>query len=715
MMVRRFATSLLFLCASLFVTAAPALRGVYTYTQPDGREFKALLDGDEFSKKLTTLDGSYFCKGEDGYYHYAAFDARGRKLPSGYHVGEAAPAKVLHASKVLPEAHLKLLSELSAARRALYLSSREQLPTPPTRSGKGASPRKVLVVLVQFDNLKFIHNQSSFENVFNQPGYNSTGSVSDYFKSQLGNNPEFEFVVGPVVSASRNFEYYGDNGTENQDMHPQELILEACRLYEAQGVDFSKFDGNGDGIVDNIVCIFAGPDEAQGASGDHLWAHMSSITSNDKFSGKRLGAYTISAEIYGLGTRIMGIGTVCHEISHTLGLMDTYDTDTNGSGGRCVGMWRYLDLMDAGNYNNEGRTPPNYNSFERKMLGVGTETPMKFGDYTLKALSGADSEYLIFLGTDQDEYFLFESRDTKGWDEYIGGSGLLVYHIDKSKNPAGYSSFYKRTMTAEDRWIFNEVNANPVHPCAMLVSSTPVSYVRDNIALSEIPKAFFPYASINELKPVLVKDYAFWNSDSSLPVIDNIVKNKLGGGVSFTVSGPISIDRVNYFQDAVIVQWNSSSKGLECEAAIIYGGEILESKRVRPYERGGSHYSVTFEGLKPNANYRLSISIPVGAETVSVFRNFTTLPLRKSAHPFINLISVDRNKDGSIIDGQELPLRVVNAIDAKEIKWFHNGNPVKVSENGYWTAKNGTLEAKIHYEDGSVDVIRKKIVVSPKK
>ena len=717
MMIRRFAALFCFICVCAFLEAAPALRGVYTYTQPDGTEFKALLDGDEFSKKLTTLDGCYFCKGEDGYYHYAAFGADGRMVPSGYHVGDPAPAKLLSASRVVPEAHLKLSGELSAARRGLYASSRERLlqQTAPAKSGGEVNVRKILVVLAQFDNLKFIHNQSSFENIFNEPGYNSTGSVSDYFKTQLGKHLEFEFVVGPVVTVSKDFEYYGSNNSENQDMHPEELIVEACRLYESQGIDFSKFDCDGNGVVDNIVCIFAGPDESQGASPEHIWAHMSRISSSEKFSGKRLGDYTISAELYGTGTRLMGIGTVCHEISHTLGLMDTYDTDDKNSGGRYIGMWRYLDIMDAGNYNNAGQTPPNYNSFEKKMVGVGKESPMKFGEYTLKPLSEADSEYLILQGTDKDEYFLFESRETKVWDRYIGGSGLLVYHIDGSKNEAGYSSYYKKTLSAGERWIYNEVNANPAHPCAMLVSSTPISYVHDNVPLSEIPKAFFPYFSINELKATAVKDYAFWNSDSSMPTISNIVRNKISGEVSFTVSGPITIDKVNYFQDAVIVQWTASSNGLESEAAIIYGSDTLECKKVRPYYRNENHYSVTFEGLTPNLSYRLAISIPVGAQRISVYQNFTTLPLRKSVYPFINLISVERNPDGSIVEGQELPLRVVNAVGAKEIKWFCNGAPIKVAENGYWPARSGMLEAKIHYEDGSVDVIRKKLLVLPKR
>ena len=71
-----------------------------------------------------------------------------------------------------------------------------------------------------------------------------------------------------------------------------------------------------------------------------------------------------------------GIGTICHEFSHVLGLADHYDTDYEENGeSNHPGVW---DIMSGGSYLNYGLTPSGYNAFERYLLGFTTpaEIPM---------------------------------------------------------------------------------------------------------------------------------------------------------------------------------------------------------------------------------------------------------------------------------------------------------------------------------------------------
>ena len=62
-----------------------------------------------------------------------------------------------------------------------------------------------------------------------------------------------------------------------------------------------------------------------------------------------------------------GIGTICHEFSHVLGLPDEYDTDYASSGGQVVhpSSW---SIMASGSYRNKSRTPVRKNSLGREVL-----------------------------------------------------------------------------------------------------------------------------------------------------------------------------------------------------------------------------------------------------------------------------------------------------------------------------------------------------------
>ena len=121
--------------------------------------------------------------------------------------------------------------------------------------------------------------------------------------------------------------------------------------------------------------------------------------------------------------------------------------DVNGEvEGKSEGLWGSTSLMDRGNYNNGGRTPPVLNCVEREILGtVDIKEIKEHGKYSMGAV-GVTGEVFRISTSDPDEYFLLEYRDGTGWDRYAGGTGLLAYHVDKSPADAG-------SMSATERWI----------------------------------------------------------------------------------------------------------------------------------------------------------------------------------------------------------------------------------------------------------------------
>ena len=205
------------------------------------------------------------------------------------------------------------------------------------------------------------------------------------------------------------------------------MAWEACKAADAN-IDFSLYDQDSDGEVDNVYIFYAGRDESEYTDEtDLIWAHQYFIVSGEetvsgvtKLDGVTIDRYACSSELAGRKT-LTGIGTFCHEYGHTFGLPDFYDTDYDDDGAWAAGLWRSTSLMDGGNYNNDSATPPNFNCIERYLLGLATPKELcNDFSYTLEPIHYNNQCYMM-KGRTPGEYFLFECRSNEGWDQYIGG------------------------------------------------------------------------------------------------------------------------------------------------------------------------------------------------------------------------------------------------------------------------------------------------------
>lgn len=317
-----------------------------------------------------------------------------------------------------------------------------------------------LVILMQFKDQEFVtpEPQKVFDRFFNETGYNEngmSGSVKDYFLAQSYNKLEIDFdVVGPYT-AKDSMAYYGSHimidDNDNADAHPAELIAEAAQQASAD-VDYSKYDWNEDGVVDQVFVIYAGYSEAQGGAPETIWPHewsLSALGQDFKYNGVTLATYGCAAELMGNGKdntgKLDGIGTACHEFSHCLGLMDMYDTEGQNNYGMS-----YWDVMDAGSYLDNSCTPAGYTSYERWSCGWLEPTELK-GDMTqiagMKPLAESPECYVMYNDAYKNEYYLLENRQKVGFDAALPGHGLLVLHVD----------YDRRT------WLNNKVNTDPDH------------------------------------------------------------------------------------------------------------------------------------------------------------------------------------------------------------------------------------------------------------
>lgn len=684
----------LILVSSACVWAKPAKPGLLRLRQPDGSSVRAYIRGDEYGNVLISADGHALMRDADGYYSYAWYDANGIKHSSFRHYGEQAPKQVMDASAHIP---YELLFK-----KALNLRGQRGADAAAMLRTKSVSGSKVsaVVILAQFSDLKFKYSEKSFEGLLSK--------AKTYFNDQFGGKLEFEFVVTPVIPLPESYAYYGKNGEDGTDSKAAEAIYAACMKADAY-VDFSRFDNDGDGCVDNIFMFYAGPDEAEGAGDDYIWSHSWDIESAGMhltLDGVRIKKYALTSELiyYSDGsTEFNGIGSFCHEFSHLLGLQDLYDTDDVKSGGTTEGVWGYTSLMDKGAYNNTCQTPPNYNALEREMLGIASGIPLREGMCTLMPVNERN-EFFRMDTDNKDEYFLFEFRKASGWDQFIGGNGLLVYHIDKSDASAGYSEKYQREFSAKERWTYNEVNCRPDHMCAKIIPAAEPHFDVHSLE-NDISPIYYP--GVNGRYSTFVP------YESSFFSLTNISKTE--DELSFLVVGSLYMDEPDVYQDAVILNWHlgsSWSTSPDARVVISAAGKTVRDIAVCPTI--DNKYSCTVEGLEPATKYTLEISIalPDGVRA-SCSGQFTTGTVYEGAYPAISFGKTYRYISGAFKIGALLPLRLKNGIKSTSHIWRFNGSVIKVDPStGYYELKeSGILSVEYVRADGTRETVIKEVSV----
>jgi M6 family metalloprotease-like protein len=295
--------------------------------------------------------------------------------------------------------------------------------------------KKGLIILVEFANMKFSPQNDSllFTRICNEQNFSEghfRGSVYDYFRAQSYGQFELTFdVVGPV-KMPEDYQYYGkDIGDSGDDAKPGEMVALACMAVDSM-VDFSDYDWDGDGEVDQVMCIYAGRGQADGGQATTIWPHEWALSESDygetlQLDGALIDTYAVANERSSSG--VNGIGTICHEFSHCLGLPDMYDTDYKGNYG--MGEW---SLMDAGSYNGNSFCPSGMSSFERLTCGWVKPTELKKNVTIEEMMSLEDypEAYLVRNEAYENEYYLMENRQKKGWDAEVPASGLLIIHVD---------------------------------------------------------------------------------------------------------------------------------------------------------------------------------------------------------------------------------------------------------------------------------------------
>ena len=438
--------TLFLLLFSLVVStfAAPARRVPITHRQSDGTDLYVTLTGDEGFHYCITLDGVPVVKCENGDYCYATLSDDGVLVSTGCIAHNAGSRSFNELQIIDTNDFADMGNTLASKARAARRSAPAKAATV-TTTGEVNVP----VLLVEYKDVKFTFSKqelSDFLNKENYAGYEnpiatSIGSAKDYFIAQSGGKFKPNFIVTDIVTLPNNMAYYGGNDANGNDRRPGHMIADGLAAADPN-FDFSIFDNDGDGKAEFVYCIYAGYGEnVTGNDENSIWPQQWELSAtagvkthdNVKFDvfacSNELAVSEDFSESYG-GKYLSGIGTMCHEFSHCLGLPDLYDTSSSGTGLSTFGYW---DIMDSGSYTAEGYVPTGYSAYERDFMGwLPLEVLNEKGKYSMKPLTSGGHGYKIVSDANSNEYYVLENRRQEGWDTYLFNAGMLISHVDYS-------------------------------------------------------------------------------------------------------------------------------------------------------------------------------------------------------------------------------------------------------------------------------------------
>ena len=467
------------------VSAIPARPGQIHVKQADGTTLTLRLVGDEHYHMAVTTD-SYplLFNSQNGNYEYAIVE-NNQFVSSNIAATEVAlrPASVQAMLAKIDMAEANALMEKNMTEAQAKANSQYYKPAANGSVQKivrisdvpTTGKRKVLVVLVNFTDKKFStmnDPEDYYDRFFHQDGFSDNGacgSVYEFYRygSNYKYDPEFD-VFGPVQLTHDHSYYAGNGGTDDT----YKLIQEALPLVDAQygdQINWADYDTNEDGVIDNVYAIYAGYGQADSGDGTTIWPHSGNLTKlqesvypytihNYSFNIKDdllVDRYTVSQEINGSSKRTAGIGTFCHEFGHVLGLADHYNNNMSQYySTNQLGEW---DIMAQGSYNNDQNTPPTFSAFERYSLGWMDLTELTTGADSINVLPAFEETpvaYRVSVPGRDNEYFILENRQQTGWDKYLPGHGMLVWHLDEDQtvwnnNMPNYYSSHQRVDIVE--------------------------------------------------------------------------------------------------------------------------------------------------------------------------------------------------------------------------------------------------------------------------
>lgn len=451
----------------LGAAAVPAYPGLIPHTLADGTTVMVRIHGDEYFNYMTDEAG-FLLTQEGGRLSYETLNGARVRVDEQTLAAMRQTRRAASGYKALDQARQHRMATLNKEGRTTF-------PT--------IGDVHFLVLLVQFTDKQFNYENPKEEMwaKLNQEGYSkygSIGSMRDYYIAASDGKFRPTFDVSDVIQLDHESAFYAGNGKYDE---VQTLVYEATTKAHDH-IDYSKYDYDGDGEVDNVIIFYAGYGQADSPDKTAIWPHQGRLYEYSvAYDGKSIGTYCCFNELngshyYAGDKQPVGIGTAVHEFGHVMGMPDLYDPSYAVQS--TPARW---SLMDQGSYLGDGYTPPLTSGYESWMFNwLEYETVEDNTVYDLEPLTKKKRVLRIPVFRNDDteyanEYFLLESRKKEGWDINLPNEGMLIWHLD-----------YSQTV-----WQRNTVNSTRTRPrCHLITSDGSANYKLDNYNASSVDAAW---------------------------------------------------------------------------------------------------------------------------------------------------------------------------------------------------------------------------------
>lgn len=283
------------------------------------------------------------------------------------------------------------------------------------------------------------------------------------------------------------------------------LVEDACNAADPD-VNFHDFDRDGDGVVDHLIILHAGNDEASSGVSHDIWSILVPSV-NRVFDGVRIEAAIVIGEEPDFPVPHFGVWF--HEFLHDFGAPETYVVGTLVS----ENDQQYCLMGVAGPYQGHGNErdgtqpahPCGYLKWDidgdPENGRNGWITPIELDKTTWDVLVGAFAHpeghpplYKVEVpGKNGNEFFLVENRNRSAgrYDSALPDEGLLIWHVDET---VGRSTF----SIASRLWV--EDPGDPFHRNLTLDITADAAYAAEDGQTAFTPSTL-PNSNANDGSP----------------------------------------------------------------------------------------------------------------------------------------------------------------------------------------------------------------------
>lgn len=528
---------LLLLFITIIITqsmSAPMWGDTMSVKQPDGSIVQVKVFGDEFYRRIESLDGYTLVKDKNtNWICYAELTEDSSDFIS---TGEAYSKKSNNKAAKTPlsrtkEKKLKKNLKIShKARKAIIEERKRILPqfndagteddiqnsisyAPTASAAPNIGTITGITILIDFPDDTATVSIEEIDNMLNQTGYSNhynAGSLKDYYQDISEGQLTYTNIVTEYFRAPYPKTYYNEDLGNKLRVH--DLFKAALLDLDAKGFDFSVLSTDENNYVRGLNFYYAGGRDVPWAVG--LWPHMSGLSQDHQVTldGVHFYLYQVT-NISNYPT----IGTFAHENGHLLFRWgDTYDYDNGGRG---------LNVYDLMSYSGDIRPIPPI-IIHRVKAGWATLTDITDADAgtIFSHLSNSNTGFIYRNVNNSAESFVIESRTSRTFQSGLSrwsssDQGIMIFHEDNNMPSNNYED-----MTPERHYRISLEQANG-------------QYALENTSISVMPTCLYRSNNQTEFNSSSNPSSLWWDGTPSGFSIGNV--SAVNEEMTFEITDPI--------------------------------------------------------------------------------------------------------------------------------------------------------------------------------